>query len=139
MTALTISPKNLTDDLPSEVKIGPIIFEVAQEPCPTVEDAEGNKIPVYGKISFKEEKIVIDSELKPATKWQCLLHECWHAILETLGMAGNAEEEGQVDAFAYALLGFLLDNGFMSREFLAPETSKFFSMPTYPHTMEKRA
>ena len=79
---------------------------------------------MYGKINFKQALITIDSELEIATKWQCFYHEVFHAIMSMVGWDGGDGEEGFVDALAYAVLGFMLDNGFMLRDdFPAQETT----------------
>ncbi len=138
---LTVKPRTLESDLPPYVKIGPIIFSVVQEKEPTAEDQDGNKIPVFGKIFFKKAVITIDEELEPATKWQCFWHEVTHGLLEQIGMAphdGGGANEGMVDALAYALLGFMLDNGWLVREeFPAPESPALAYVP-YPYTLEKK-
>jgi hypothetical protein len=140
MSEYTATPKAFTNGLPDSVKIGPIEFRIVQEPCPTATDPEGNSIPVFGKISFKEAVITIDAELEAATKWQCYFHEVIHALLETIGMAGA--EENEVDALAYAVMGFMLDNGYLTKfNFPAPESKKRKGsvVVPYPHTKEKKS
>jgi hypothetical protein len=145
MSEYVITRKTYADGLPDTVKVGPIEFQIEQVPCPTVPNPEGEDeepISVYGKINFKRALITIDSELEASMKWQCFLHEVVHAILETVGMAGTdgGLEEGEVDALAYMLMSFLLDNGFLSKQYFpAPESNPAASTVfPYPYTLEKR-
>jgi hypothetical protein len=121
------TPKSFTDGLPESVKIGPIEFKIVQEPGPTATDEEGNAVPVFGKISFKEAVITLDQDLAPAVKWQCYFHEMIHALLETIGFGGpeGGADESTVDAMAYAFMGYMIDNGFLCKiYFPSPESSK---------------
>ncbi len=139
MSQIIPQEMKLSSDLPSRVKIGPIIFQIVQEKEPTAQDAEGNAVPVFGKIMFKKAVITIDEELEPATKWQCFLHEIIHGLMETIGMApaDGGTDEGMVDALAYALLGFMLDNYWLVRsDFPAPEST--FHALSFMSPAEKR-
>ncbi len=139
---IRLLPQKFSNDLPEQVKIGPITFCVEQVHCPTAKDPEGNEIPVYGLINFKKALITIDEELAPAVKWQCFYHEVIHAMYETIGL-GNGEDgpgESEVDALAYLMLSFLMDNGYLVDDggFPAPESRLRSSVFPYPHTKEKK-
>jgi len=51
---------------------------------------------------------------------QCLYHEIIHAMFETIGIAtrDGGPDEGDVDALAYILLSFLMDNGYLANDFI---------------------
>jgi hypothetical protein len=128
MTEFMRTPKTFTDGLPDTVKIGPIVYQIMQIPSPTVPHSEtGEAMPVFGKISFKEAVITIDEELEASVKWQVYFHEIVHALMEVIGFAGadGGPDEGVIDAMAYAMMSYMIDNGFLTKlYFPSPESSK---------------
>lgn len=105
-----------TSSLPGRVKIGPIDYEIILESKPVGEDG----VPVFGKVSFAQCQITIDSDLVPLMQWQCLWHEVLHVVNDQLGLP---QDEGATDGIAYKLLEILIDNGFL--QFPALETPEY--------------
>lgn len=139
-----VTSKTFTSGLPGKVKVGPIIYEVVLTSKPTTKNENGEEIPVFGMVDFKNCRITIDDELHPAMQWQCFFHELMHILFATLGLEDPGE--GQDDALAYTLMDFMLDNGFLVEgkrkerdNFPSLESSIRSSANQFPRTMEKEA
>lgn len=115
MLASQNSSSSLPARLPDKVHIGPIEYKVTLAHEVKSEGGED----LFGKVSFRYTEITIVEKLALPMRWQCLFHEITHVFFEQIGME-NAPE-GQVDALAYKLLEFLIDNGGI--KFPAQETS----------------
>ncbi len=120
MSILPSKAKQYTSGLPNRVKVGPIEYQVILGSGLKAQLAEGEEVPVFGMVNFKNSEIAIDEELSPMMQWQCFWHELVHIIFEQLGL-DEGESEGQIDALAYKLLEILIDNRFL--QFPAPETA----------------
>lgn len=96
------------DELPRAIRIGPAVYRVDIEKSPKANDNDGNEISVFGKVSYKNCVITIDSELAPIMQWQCLWHEIMHVFYDQLGI--DNEDERMLDALSYKILETLIDN-----------------------------
>ncbi len=135
MSASEPTSVKYTSGLPEKVKIGPVVYEIILTSNPTAQGPEGEELPVFGKVVFKECQITIDDTLKPVMQWQCFWHEIFHVIAEQLGLCND--DEGATDAMAYKVLEVLLDNGFIPAMETTPdgETLKIIGYTPYQITL----
>jgi hypothetical protein len=129
---LEIMSKTANARLPSSIKVGPITYAVIVVSRPLASRREEDKVPVFGMVNFKTAIVTIDADLTPSMQWQCFFHELFHIFYVTLGL--KEPGEGPIDAMAYLLMEFLIDNGFLVEEFPALESIKptFTSLPFFP-------
>lgn len=105
-----ITAKTFASGLPSQIKVGPIKYEIILASQPTAQIGE-DTLPVYGMVNFRKAEITIADDLPVALAWQCYFHELLHIFFEHMGL--EEPSEGQIDNLAYMLLGFMVDNGFL--------------------------
>lgn len=87
--------------LPTQVKVGPIIYEV-------IEDETLREKQLYGSIRFLESIIAILPDLPPVLQRIKLVHELIHAIKVDAGF--DEHDERMVDALAFRLVQVVQDN-----------------------------
>ncbi len=86
--------------LPEKVKIGGLIFDVNYDSIAADRD-------VFGEISFMQQKITIDSGIKPDKQEETLIHEIVEAINSSYAIG---LEHDKLTVLAYALHQVLKDN-----------------------------
>lgn len=93
-------------DLPREVRIGPIDFEVRVVRGLT--NADGNR-KLDGHIDFSKCLISVEDDLDRQIQWQGLWHEIIHAIFLQAKIEPE-DEEKIVDILAYGVMQVIRDN-----------------------------
>ena len=92
----------MTYQMEPKIKIGPITYDVVEEPGLLVNEK------FAGCIRYIDCKIAIDINMSPQAKRKTLWHEIVHAILTEAGY--SKQKESMVDALTYGIMGVLLDN-----------------------------
>ena len=88
--------------IPSKVKIGPIIYHVEE-----VNGLRDGDTKLDGHIRYSDCKILIEEELDPMVKRVVFVHEFLHGILT---QASIEHTESLIDVLAYGIVD-VLDNG----------------------------
>jgi ssRNA-specific RNase YbeY (16S rRNA maturation enzyme) len=102
-------------ELPSKLKIGPLTYKV-EETTPKLADGD-----LIGESVHCESTIRVLSSLSDQQKELVFIHEVVHALLYVTGYPGGGDTEIHTTAeqlterLAFALYGFLKDNGWWPR------------------------
>ena len=87
--------------LPTSVKIGPIVYAVSEVPRMATEQ-------VYGSLVRTESVIEIHPHMSLAMQELTLIHEIVHALLLQGGI--RDQDEKLIDVMAHGIVGLLQDN-----------------------------
>lgn len=101
--------------IPSKMNILGFLYDVILTNDANILTIDDTKIT--GRIYYKEQKIIIDSNQNPQQLIQTLMHEVLHAIdFLVNGCAEGSLSEGQIDCFATGITSVLLNNNLQNVE-----------------------
>jgi hypothetical protein len=103
----------VADVLPETIVVGPVTFDLSTDEKELLETCRSERSDLLGYTNCRRQRIVVSLDQGDDSLRDTLLHECFHAVFDMVGLTselGAEEEEKLIRRIATPLLDVLQRN-----------------------------